>query len=445
MKRRQFLKYSGLGATGLAFSACGKPNIKPTQNQNELSSTNDQISFGDLEKKDLNLGFIPIIEAAPLIIAKEQGFFQNYGLNVKLTRYSNWEEIDQNLRKYSLDGGQALLAMPLKARLDKSYAPMTSLMMLNRNGGAIVLNQKAWDAKLRPSIEYSNFREFSNHARSFFRSHSPGLKLGLDDQISTNSYLLRYWLAAMGIDPEKEVELTAFPPSQMLDKLQAGIVNGYCLNDPWTQQANSKKASFTTYLTQEIWHNHPGNILAVMQPWIENHPTTARALVAAILEACQFCDRPENRPLVAQILAQTPYLNLESQLTEKSLVNPYNYGGFDQQERQISIPDFIFFHDFSDSLKKPDHANYPWLSDGIWILTQMIRWNQIPQRQYPKDADKILAQTYPQDIYQDVAKALKINLPAYRIKSYSEEAFIDQRPFNPSQPVTYLNQFEIRA
>jgi nitrate/nitrite transport system substrate-binding protein len=445
MKRRQFLKYSGLGTLGLVFSACRQPKIQQNQDQIDPSRPDRQINFGNLEKKDLNLGLIPIIEAAPLIIAKEQGFFENYGLNVQLTRYPNWEEIDQNLKKYRLDGGQALLAMPLKARLGKPYAPMISLMMLNRNGGAVVLNQQAWDEKLRPSLEYSNFREFSNQARQYIRRFSEAFNLGIDDQFSMNSYILRYWLAAMGIDPEREVELKTFPPSQMVDKFQAGIVKGYCLNEPWIQDINAKKVGFTAYLTKEIWQNHPGNVLAVMQPWVENHPHTARALVAAILEACRFCDRPENRPLVAQILAQPSYLNLELSILENALVKPHLYGGFDQQERAVSIPDTIFFHDFSDSLRKPDHANYPWLSDGVWILTQMIRWNQIPQRQYPQDAAKILAETYPLEVYQDVAQALNINLPAYRIKSHPADAFIDQRPFDPSQPIAYLNQFEIRA
>jgi nitrate/nitrite transport system substrate-binding protein len=183
-----------------------------------------------------------------------------------------------------------------------------------------------------------------------------------------------------------------------------------------------------------------------MQAWVEEHPTTARALVAAILEACQFCEQAQNRREVAQILAQSRYLDTAQEFIEPALLGNYSYGGFDNQERLEKIPDFYrFYGQNSDDPEKPNPVNYPWRSHGMWLLTQMIRWGQIEQQDYPKDADEILEEIYPLDVYTEVAEALKIELPSAPMKVEPATVFIDQRQFDPSDPIAYLNNFEIQA
>lgn len=442
MERRYFLKYASLATAGLAFAGCNQIG----NFMSDRFSKDSEIDFGKLEKTDLLLGFVPTLDCAPLVIAKERGFFERYGLKVSLSKQADWTGIQSGLLEYRFDASQALFGMPMLAQLGEDYAPMVSLMMLNLNGSSIILDQKAWKAGIRPSTEYINFWEFADAYRKYVRDVNEPPTLAIEFPTSTDTYSSRYWLAAMGIDPDQEIELIETPPSQMIYKIQAGIVNGYCVGEPWNQQAVLEPVGFTAYVNRDIWKGHPGKVLAAMQPWVENYPTTARALVAAVLEACQFCDQPENATDIAQILAQSQHLNTNAESIEASLLGNYIYGGFEEPGQVQAIPDLNIFHfKETDYLKQPDHANYPWRSHGVWLLTQMIRWNQIDQQEYPKDADKIIDRTYPMEIYEDVAKALKIKLPSDQMKVEPASVFLDQREFDPSEPVAYLNTFDLRA
>lgn len=443
MERRRFLKYTSLTATGLVFAACNSGDSGSKSNSEETQKVHD---FGTLEKTDITIGTIPVTDCAPLVIAKEKGFFQRYGINVNLSKQLDWQAVQDGLIAGKFDASQALFGMPMLAKLGAAKADMVSLMVLNLNGGAITLSQKAWDGGIRAGMEYFNFPEFGDAYRKYIKGLAEKAKLAVDFSVSMNNYNYRYWLAEMGINPNKDVELIELPPSQMVHKIKAGVMDGYCVSEPWNQQAIAENTGFSCYITPTIWQGHPGNVLATMASWVKENPTTARALVAAVLEACQFCDRPQNRAEVARILAQSKYLNTEAKPVISSLDGTYNYGGFDKKNRVKSIPDFYLFH-FRDTnyLKPPNHANYPWRSHGVWLLTQMIRWNHINLQEYPKDADKIIDQIYPLEIYTDVAQALKIKLPSDRMKVEPAEVFIDGRKFDPSQPVEYLNSFDIRA
>ncbi|NEO97526.1 MAG: ABC transporter substrate-binding protein [Symploca sp. SIO2E9] len=446
MDRRNFLKYISLAAGGFGFTACGKGNFFNSSNRELSSDSSQKDIFGKLEKTYLTLGIVPVIECAPLIIAKEEGFFERYGLTVGFSKQSDWKAVQDALIKGSLDASVALFGMPMLAQLGKVDAPIVSLMLLNLNGSSITLAKKVWEAGVRPSIDYFHFQEFAYAYRKYVRGLEQPPKLAIDFPASMDNYNSRYWLSAMGINPEKEVEMVEFGPSQMIYKIQAGIVNGYCVSEPWNQQAALEKAGFTSYVSRNIWKGHPGKVLATMQPWVEENPNTARALVAAVLEACQFCDQLDNRQSIAQKISSQRYLHSKVKYTEASLIGNYNYGSFDQKQRVEEITDFYIFH-FQDTnyLKPPNHANYPWRSYGIWLLTQMIRWRQLEMRQYPADADEIIDRIYPVKIYEDSAKALEIELPSERLKIEPTEVFIDKREFDPSQPVEYLNSFTIRA
>jgi nitrate/nitrite transport system substrate-binding protein len=444
MKRRQFLQYTSLGVISFGFTACVQNNSsKSDPKNNELKSA---INFGTLEKTDLSIGIVPVSGAIPLIIAQEKGFFARYGLKVNFYKQPDWQEIEKGLLESRFDAAQALFAQPLKLRLGTPSIPLISLIILNHNGGAITLNKQAWEADIRTGIDYTNFPELAIAYRQYFRSLPEKSVFGIDSAYSMENYLYRYWLASMGINPSKEVKLVEFSPSQLHHKLAAGEISSYSIAEPWNQQAIQDKSGFTVYLSKDIWQGHPSQILATTQGWLDQHPTTSRALVAAILEACQFCDQAENRQEIAQIITPSQYFDLELPVIEPSLIGNYHYSNFEQHERVINIPDFQLFHfQNTNYLTAPDHANYPWHSYGIWLLTQMIRWDQIAQRTYPQNADQIIAQAYPLEIYQDVAQALGIKLPDEKIKIEPATRFIDQREFNPNNPVSYLNQFEIRA
>jgi nitrate/nitrite transport system substrate-binding protein len=440
MKRRHFLKYSSLGIASSIITACGQGS---SSNRDRNQPTD--INFGTLEKPNLILGYVPAIDAATLIIAKEKGFFARYGLTVELRRQTNWEELEKGLLEWRLDGIQALYGMPIATHFSSNPAAISALMVLNLNGSAIALSPKVWQAGIRPSVNYANFQEFADNFRNYIRRYEQPPSLGTESTASMDTYLLRYWLAAMGIDPTREVKFSEFEPSQLIYKLQAGTINGYCVSDPWTQDAVWNKAGFVAYVSRDLWTGHPGKILATMQGWVDKNPTTAKALVASLLEACEYCDRPENYAELAQILAQSQYLNTSVLAIEPSLSGKYNYTQLDGENQTVSIPDLTIFHDKKTDYLKNNHANYPWRSHAVWMLTQMIRWDAIDVREYPQDADKILDKLYPTKIYEEVAKALKMQLPSDKMKKEATTAFIDRREFDPSQPVAYLNQFEMRA
>jgi nitrate/nitrite transport system substrate-binding protein len=454
MERRHFLKYGSIGAISLAFSGC--KGFRFNNSSPETNSTtgdpfpNPAVNFGNLEKSDLLIGFLPVIGATPLIIAKEKGFFTKYGLNVTLRPQSNWLTLETGLKEYGLDAAQTPFTSPLISQLGKNYAPMIALMVLHRHGSSIILNENAWNSPLRPVRDYFNVQEFAKDFRKYIRqseekSDRPKDQpfiYGIDSLTSHNYYLFRYWLSNLGIRTKQEVEWQEFSPMDLTGKLTQGEIEGYFSEAPWDYQSIEKKEGFTVALSQNIWQGHPGSVLSTMIPWVENHPVTARALTCAVLEACQYCDLPEKNAEITQILAQSNYLNLNSSLIENTFSGIYQYGGFDGESRQEEVKDlYLFHHQNVDYLTGEDHANYPWLSHGVWFLTQLIRWQTLELKEYPKDADHKLKKVYPIDIYEEVAKALKIKIPAERMKIESSNLFMDQREFDPSDPVKYLRQF----
>ena len=380
--------------------------------------------------------------AAPLIVAKEKGFFKKYGLDVKLLSYPNWLEVETALKEYKLDAAQTPYAAPLIAQMGKNYSPMISLMVLHNHGSAILLDSTAWDSPLRPVTDYFNFQEFAKDFRTYIRQGDKPFAYGINSFSSNDYYLFRYWLSTMGIRTKTELEWLEIPSSQMVEKLGEKKINGYCTQAPFSQQGILEKEGFVASVSRNIWEGHPGSILSTMIPWIENNPTTARALSASILEACQFCDTSKNKEEIGEILAKSMYLNLNVDIIKTALSGVYQYGGFDDKLRENTIKDFYIFHSKNtNGITKESPINYPWLSHGVWFLTQLIRWQTIDIKQYPKDADNKLRKVYPIDIYEDVAIALKIKVPTQRMKIEPAKVFVDKREFNPEDPVKYLSQF----
>ena len=441
MKRRKLLKYTSLATAGLAIAACGD-NVNKAPEQPEAKA-----DFGTLEKFNINLGIIPRLDATPLIIAKEEGYFDRYGLNVNLIKQLDWQTLEDNLTEEELDVAQAPFGMPMMAQLGKQEIPMITLMVLNLNGSAITLSEKVWNQKIRTAKEYLSFTEFGDDYRTYIKRFEEAPQFAIESPTSMDNFMARYWLAAMGINPDLDVELTTFSPSEMIYKLEAGLVNGYCVGEPWNQQAVAEKVGFVPYVNRDIWTGHPGQIIATLQPWVEKYPSTTRALMAAVLEACEFCDNPDNIPTIASILGRSRYINqVKSETIANCLQGVYSYGGFDGKNRILEIDDFNIFHfKKTDYLSKPNHANYPWHSYGVWLLTQMTRWHMLDKSQYPVDADEIIKKVYPVEIYEDVAKALEMEIPSDRYKVEPANLFIDQREFDPSQPLAYLSSFSIRA
>ncbi|MGB5770917.1 MAG: ABC transporter substrate-binding protein, partial [Crocosphaera sp.] len=194
MKRRDFIKYSSLGLAGLGFTACTNTDIFSFNNGQKTN-----VNFGNLEKSNLILGFVANGDAAPLIIAQEKGFFERYGLTVTLKRFDSWEGVNNGLLGWQIDAGQLPYSFPMMAQLGKEEAPLISLMTLNLNGSAITLTQKAWDAGIRPSVDYFNFTDFEGDIRNYWRNRQQPVSFAVDSEFSMDAYLTRYWLSAIGL------------------------------------------------------------------------------------------------------------------------------------------------------------------------------------------------------------------------------------------------------
>jgi nitrate/nitrite transport system substrate-binding protein len=466
MKRRQFLQYSTLTAAGLTFAAC--------TSQGSTHFTQPPVNFGKLEKTDLQIGIVSGLDCLPLVVAKDQGMFKKYGLNVTLVKQPTWEQVQQELHSGKLDAAQTLFAMPLweyfgkggKSQQDrdeekprrrrskdrekdrsKSNANTVALMGLNINGNSISLGETAWKAGLRPRQAYNSLGELQDGYNKFFRELKQAPGFAIAHPAAMANYTTRYWLGTMGIDAERDLKIQVLPPSEITAGLDSGKLIGYATDELFNQQTIADKKAFTAAIDRDIWHGHPEKILATLDTWLKDNPITAKALMAAVLEACQYCDNQEKVATLAPILGKSEYTDVGSNKNwQKVLAGNYNYGGFDSKPQLLKVPDFNIFHfQATNYLQQPNHANFLWHSHAVWVITQMIRWRQQKLTDYPKDADAIIKQLYPIEGYADVAKAFWLNMPKGQLKIEQPDIFIDRIAFDPNKPTEYLSNFELRA
>ncbi|MGB2924381.1 MAG: ABC transporter substrate-binding protein, partial [Limnothrix sp.] len=287
-------------------------------------------------------------------------------------------------------------------------------------------------------IDYANFEEFANAYRDYVRA-LPNKNFGVDNLYSVPAYLYSYWWAAMGFHPELDIELLEFAPTQLHHKLSAGIIQGYCSTDPWGQAAVEERIGYTMYHTGEIWRAHPGSVITVSSGWVKDNPNTAKALIAATLMGCQYCQDSVNAAEVAR-LAKEP-LGTHLSNIKTLLDGNYFYGG--EGDRPIARKDSPIWFDLGKRLTAPDHANYCWQSHGLWLLTQITRWQHFDVRSYPENASTLVEAAYPNKPYKEVAEAFSIKFPPKQLKS--EPSFVDSQGFDPEESLRYLNRFKIRT
>jgi nitrate/nitrite transport system substrate-binding protein len=389
-------------------------------------------TFGSLETGAVRLGVIPLTDCAPLAIAQEKGLFRKWGLDVSLSREASWANIRDKVSIGALDGGHMLGALPLAATLGLGgiTRPMITAFSLNLNGSAITVSQDLWTQMLHadPSacierpLTARALRRVVEQRRSM---GAPPLDFAVVFPFSAHNYLLRYWLAEAGIDPDNDVRLTVVPPPLMVAKLAARHIDGFCVGAPWNQRAVDLRVGRVALSSYELWNLHPDKVFGVARDWAERHPNTHNALLAALIEACQWLDDPQHRLEASAILATRRYVDVPEEIVAMSMIGTMKYGADDPPRL---YPDFHIFsrHD----------ANFPWLSHAEWTLTQMRRWGQIGG---DVDIPATAAAVYRPDIYRAVATAL--GLPAPTIDRKIETAFFDGRLFNPTDLTAYSAQF----
>ncbi|MDZ8051132.1 MAG: nitrate ABC transporter ATP-binding protein [Aulosira sp. ZfuVER01] len=374
-----------------------------------------------LEKVNLEIGFMPLTDAAPLIVAKEKGFFAKYGLeNIALHRATNWKEIAKGVVSGELDAAQMLAGMPLALTLgagDKKPIPVVNALNLSRNANAITLSKRLYSQGVR---NLADLKAAINAAPDQI------LTLGIVHPTSMQNLMLRYWLAAGGIDPDRDVSLTVIPPTQMVSELKAGKIDGYCAGEPWNYQAVHQDLGFVAATALETWSGQPKKVLGVREEWAQKYPETYLALVKALLEACQYCDDLRNREEILELLCRSEYLDIDPVYVRPGFIDPYDRGDGTAPQELTGYNQFYL-----------NQTNYPNRTELLWMVTQLARWGLTP---FPKNWVEVIERVCRTDIFGAAARDLGL----LDIGEDDPIHLFDGKVFNPSEPIEYLKSLEIK-
>jgi nitrate/nitrite transport system substrate-binding protein len=391
--RRAFLK--GVGASTAAAAVA---SVLP------IGAAVDAFAQGGpIEKKDLKVGFIPITCATPIIMAHPLGFYQKHGLNVEVVKTAGWAVIRDKTLNKEYDAAHMLAPMPLAISMGigSSPIPYTMPAVENINGQAITLAMKHKDK--RDPKDWKGF------------------KFAVPFDFSMHNYLLRYYLAEHGLDPDTDVQIRSVPPPEMVANLRADNIDGFLGPDPFNQRAVFDGVGFIHILSKELWDGHPCCAFAASQEFVTSMPNTYGALLKAIIDATQFAQKAENRKQIAEVIAPANYLNQPQTVLEQILTGTFA-DGLGQVKRD---PNRIQFDPF------------PWEGFGIWILTQMKRWGQIKG---DVDYAAVAKRVYLETDAARIMKELGFTPPVSGTKTIS----VMGKVFDPTKPEAYVNSFAIR-
>ncbi|WP_017305085.1 nitrate ABC transporter ATP-binding protein [Spirulina subsalsa] len=380
------------------------------------------IAGNGLEKINLELGFIPLTDCAPLVVAQEKGFFAEEGLEqVNLSREASWKTIAEGVVSGRLDAAQMVTGMPLGITLgmgDNTPTPIVSAITLSRNGNAITLSKKLYEQGVK-TLE--DFRQVV--AQTPDNVHN----LGMVHPASMHNILLRYWLASGGIDPDRDVNLTMIPPPQMLSNLKAGNITGYCVGEPWNSHAVHEEVGFVIASDMELYPGHVEKVLGVREDWANQYPATHQALLRALLRACEYCDDRRNREEILELLCQPQYVGSAAIYTRPGFIDSYDYGTEYEPVQHLRYNQFFV-----------DKTNAPSAIESLWMMAQMARWGLIP---FPKNWVGITERINRMDLFGEAARSL--DLPDTPRDRASIKLF-DEVVFNPDEPLAYLKGLKIK-
>ncbi|MEM6916107.1 MAG: CmpA/NrtA family ABC transporter substrate-binding protein [Verrucomicrobiota bacterium] len=424
----------------------------------------------DVEKDTLKFGFIKLTDCAPIVIAKEKGYFDDEGLSVTVEAQGNWKELLNRVITGDLDGAHMLAGQPIGATVGfGTQADIMTAYSLDYNGNGITVSNELW-AKMKPNvpadadgkpihpISADSLKPISDEAVAA----NSKLKMGMVFPVSTHNYEIRYWLAASGIKPgfyfdpgtgqvdvpgflNGDVELSVTPPPQMPQTLEQGTIVGYCVGEPWNQQAVFKGIGVPVTTNYDIWKNNPEKVFGVSKEWAEANPNTWIAVTKALIRAGHWLDAsPENRVEAAKILSQPNYVGAPFEVISNSMTGTFEFEKGDKRE----MPDFNVFFRYN--------ASYPYYSDCVWFLTQMIRWGQITEQKPDSYFDEMAKKIYRPDVYMRAVEELiddgeftkedfEDAYAAFEGGGYKPATtdFIDGKEYDGMKPNEYIQSFEI--
>jgi len=381
------------------------------------------------------LGFIALTDSAPLIIAKEKGLFAKYGMpDVEVVKQASWGTTRDNLVLGSagngIDGAHILTPMPYlistgKVTQNNVPVPMYILARLNLDSQCISVG--AEHAALQLGVDAKPFKAAIEKKKA---AGNPA-KAAMTFPGGTHDLWIRYWLAAGGIDPDKDIETIVVPPPQMVANMKVGTMDCFCVGEPWNEQLVHQKIGYTALTTGELWARHPEKSFAMRADWVDKNPKATQALLMAVQEAQMWCDKAENRAELAQIVAKRAWFNVPEADIINRLLGKFDYGTGRVVDNSPHLMKFW-----------RDNASYPYQSHELWFLTENVRWGKFTGKE---DFKTLISKVNREDLWRAAAKQLKV--PAAQIPATTSrgvEKFFDGKVFDPAKPEAYLASLAIK-
>ncbi len=373
------------------------------------------------EKSKVTIGFIALTDCASVVMAQELGLFEKYGLDVTLSKQPSWAAIRDRVTLGELDAAHMLYGLVYGVHLGIGgpRQDMAALMGLNHNGQAIVLSNQLREQGAVDGPSLKKLLDRKERSYTFAQTFPTG----------THAMWLFYWLAPARIDPLRDVKIITVPPPQMVANMRAGNMDGYCVGEPWGgARAIQEGIGFAATTTQAIWRNHPEKVLGTTRAFVEKYPNTARAMIRAVLEASRYIDTMTNRDHVARVISDAAYVDAPTEVIAGRLRGEYENG----LGRKWQEADHMKFFNGGE-------VNYPYLSHGMWFLTQQRRWGLLG---HDVDYLAVAKEVTQVELYSDVARSMDIAVPVNPLKT---ETLFDGVVWDPTKPETYLDNFAIKA
>jgi nitrate/nitrite transport system substrate-binding protein len=419
--RRKFLGTASVGAIA-AIAGCSKKE-DPKATEAAAAKPVASVSGSAPETPDLRFGIIALTDCSPIVVAHEKGLFKKYGINSTVTKGASWAAIRDSLSNGDIHATHMLIGMPIASTMGLMGAPkkpMIAPWMLNRNGQAITMKaalkgKVGIDPKaLKPLVDAA---KAAGTPMTFAMTFPPG----------THAMWMRYYLAAGGINPDKDVALVTVPPPQMVANMKVDKMDGFCVGEPWNARAIADGIGYTAITTQEMWKDHPEKVCAFTEEFAEKNPKTVKAVLKALYEASVWLDDLKNRPEQAEIVSRPTYINCAPELILGRLLGDYDYG----DGRKVKDENYMIFN--------ARGCNIPSEKYAIWWLSQFRRWGMVDAApDYAGVAKKVMRF----DIYSEALKELGVD-PG--VQSETPETLFDGVTFDPKDPETYAKSFAVHS
>ncbi len=410
--RRDFFRTSAASAFGAAALMGLVPNSIKT---NAWAAGSDAP-----EIVEVKIGFIPLTDCAPIVVAAEMGFDKKYGIKITPSKEASWAAIRDKTVNGELHASHILygLVYGVQLGIGGQQKDMSVLMTLNHNGQGITLANQLKEKGVKDGRSLKRLLDNENRDYTFAQTFPTG----------THAMWLNYWLAANGIDPIKDVKTIVVPPPQMVANMRIGNMDGYCVGEPWNARAIYDKVGYTVATSQDIWVDHPEKVLGTTAEFVAKNPNTSRAMIMAILDACRYIEATENRAKVAKLISGKAYVNAPEEVIAGRFVGDYDNG----IGKKWKDPNFMKF--FEDG-----KVNFPYLSDGMWFLTQHKRWGLLKA-----DPDYLAVATKVNQVklYSEAASQLGISVPKDVMRS---SKLMDGVVWDGKNPAAYAAGFKIKA